>query len=86
MTVAAARGHFEIRTLRVLSMGLALSVFIAHMLALEIVRRAVDRAVAEYDAWVDNLIALTNDENAIQGILERFASISKSLPAENFPN
>jgi hypothetical protein len=78
--VAAGRGRFEVRTLRVLSMGLALSVFIAHSFALEIARRAAhDQNRVAFDAWVDNLIWLADVPEDLDSVTTRLAALSSQL-------
>jgi hypothetical protein len=50
------RGAFFDVELFVLSMGFALSVFIAHSLALAVARRAAETTAVDHDARVDNLV------------------------------
>jgi hypothetical protein len=54
--VVCGRGAFFDVELFVLSMGFALSVFIAHSLALAVARRAAETTAVDHDAWVDNLV------------------------------
>ena len=63
--LAAARGEFEVRCLFVLSMGLAVSVFIAHVFSLAIAARIAASLLS--DAWVDNLLWLEMQEGQFEG-------------------
>ena len=61
--IVAGRGKFKEVELTVLSMGLSLSVFIAHSLGKEIASMASEELKAYVDAWVDNLFWAVDDEN-----------------------
>ena len=63
--LATARGSFEVRCLFVLSMGLAISVFIAHVFSLAIAARIAGDLL--FDAWVDNLLWLQMEDNQFEG-------------------
>jgi hypothetical protein len=68
--IASARGEFEVRCLIVLSMGLAISVFIAQVFSLAIAAR-IARHTLLSDAWVDNLIWLAYNDHDFDGFDER---------------
>lgn len=76
--IAVGRGAFVSVELQVLSMGLAISVFIAHCLALAFVRPAARLVSADVfsDAWVDNLVGggSVQHAQALSRSLERLAS------------
>jgi hypothetical protein len=67
--IASGKGQFEVRCLIVLSMGLAISVFIAQVFSLAIAARIAHALL--FDAWVDNLIWLAYDDLGFDGFEER---------------
>jgi len=74
--LASGRGSFEIRCLFVLSMGLAISVFIAHVLSLAIAAFVASENLSS-DAWVDNLLWLGERDEHFAGFQERVSAAER---------
>jgi hypothetical protein len=71
--IAACRGDFVQVALTVLSMGLGISTYIAHSLALAVARLAMPTAPSSAGSWVDNLfwVGTTAELDVVQENLSR---------------
>lgn len=78
--LAAGRGEFTDHALFVLSMGLGVSVFLAHMLALAVARAAATAEV-DTDAWVDNVF-WAGPPAALDAVAANLADLKSRLAFE----